>query len=282
VILLKGNFSLLSQYLGLLNIYVKKFLIIIGLFFGSIAIGSCSVTDVSEGNSCILSEIQFTSNTKLVFTTISGGQVYQLKQEFTDEDGEVITLASFQYQYFTDSLVVRNQLATSRKFPFMTVKFEEGRAKRVQKFFGGSGVRLIHEIDYSNDDLILIDLYREASDGRILYAGYSNYYTDEKGNITRNVRYLVDRQDPSIFSKFEDTTFEYDDYSSPQQNLFLPFFTDTNFPDVRFFSQNNILEEQDESGSGNYQYGYNEFGNMTSMIQPDGSPVYFRYIGCEN
>lgn len=130
---------------------------------------------------------------------------------------------------------MRNQLETELRFPYMTVSFEDERPKRVEKYFGGSGVRLIHEIDYSNNDRILIDLYREASDGQILYAGYSNYFTDEKGNITRNERFFADREDPSVFNKFEDITFEYDAAVSPQQNLFLPFFTDTNFPDARFF-----------------------------------------------
>ncbi len=229
-----------------------------------------------------MSEIQFAENSRLVFTTISGGQIYQLRQEFLREDDDPLVVAAFQFQYFVDSLVVRNQLESELRFPYMTVKFEVDKPKRVEKYFGGSGVRLIHEIDYSNTDRILIDLYREASDGQILYAGYSNYFTDENGNITRNERFFADRDDPSIFEKFEDVTFEYDEFQSPQMNLFLPFFTDTNFPDARFFSPNNVLAVRSDSNVFNYQYSYDRFGNMTSMIQPDGTPVYYRYIGCSN
>ena len=176
-----------------------------------IAIASCTVNNATPENSCILSEIQFAENSRLVFTTISGGQIYQLRQELLREDEDPLVAAAFQFQYFVDSLVVRNQLEEDLKYPYMTVKFEEDKPKRVEKYFGGSGVRLIHE-----------------------------------------------------------------------KNLFLPFFTDTNFPDARFFSPNNVLLARNESGTFNYQYGYDEFGNMTSMIQPDGTPVYYRYIGCGN
>ncbi len=252
------------------------------VFLGCIlvALHGCTVNNAPPENSCILNEIQFAEDSRLIFTTISGGQIYQLRQEFLREDADPLVVASFQFQYFVDSLVVKNQLETELRFPYMTVSFEDERPKRVEKYFGGSGVRLIHEIDYSNNDRILIDLYREASDGQILYAGYSNYFTDQNGNITRNERFFADREDPSIFNKFEDITFEYDAAVSPQQNLFLPFFTDTNFPDARFFSPNNVLLARNESGVFNYQYSYDDFGNMTSMIQPDGTPVYFRYIGC--
>ena len=260
----------------------KEPALLVTAILAQIAIASCTVNNATPENSCILSEIQFAENSRLVFTTISGGQIYQLRQEFLREDDEPLVVAAFQFQYFVDSLVVRNQLEQELRFPFMTVKFEDEKPKRVEKYFGGSGVRLIHEMDYSKTDKILIDLYREASDGQILYAGYSNYFTDENGNIIRNERFFADREDPTVFEKFEDVTFEYDDFQSPQKNLFLPFFTDTNFPDARFFSPNNVLLARNENGTFNYQYGYDEFGNMTSMIQPDGTPVYYRYIGCGN
>jgi len=242
----------------------------------------CAVNNSQLENSCILSEIQFSENNTLKFITISGGRIYQIKQEFVNDDDEVVVLAFFQFNYYIDSLVVINQFAENQKFPYMTVQFDGDRPLRVQKFFGASGVRLIHEMDYSNEDRILVDLYREASDGQILFAGYSNYYTDVAGNVTRNERYFVDRDDPSIFTKFEDISFVYDQFNSPQQNLYLPFFTDTNFPDVRFFSPNNITQVHDEESVENYQYNYDQFGNMTSMIQPDGSPIYYRYIACGN
>lgn len=266
--------------MGSSGLFVKK-LLLNTLLIGLLVSAGCTVNNDVSTNSCILSEIQFSETSSLKFITVSGGQTYQIKQEFYRED-EVLTVAFFQFTYFTDSMVVRNQLTDIQKFPYMTVKFEDERPKRVEKFFGGSGVRLIHEMDYTNDNRILVNLFREASDGRVLYAGYSNYFTDNEGNITRNERYLVNRDDPSVFEKFEDVSFEYDSFTSPQQNLFLPFFTDTNFPDVRFFSPNNILAIQGDEGVENYQYSYDNFGNMTSMIQPDGSPIYFKYIGCDN
>lgn len=242
---------------------------------------SCSVNDSdSERNTeCILQQIQFDEFNSLNFKTISGGRIYNLNQEFTLE-GETKTVASFLFKYFADSIAVQDQNDPFSILPFLSVKLNDDKPIRVVKFFSNAGVKLIHELDYFSNNLIRIDLFREASDGGILYVGYSNYHLNEDGNVFRNERFSADRSDTTQFSKFEDRFYTYDNYSNPQKNLYLPFFADTNFPDVKFFSANNILSftEEDQTFQFEYEYGTNE--NIVSQTLPDGQSIFFRYVNC--
>lgn len=246
-----------------------------------ITAGSCSIvnTESEEISDCILEEIQFDQFNTLKFQTISGGRIYQIRQELTIED-ETKTVASFQFNYFKDSLSVVDQLNGSTVQPFLTVILEDDKPKKITRFFSTAGVRLIHEVSYPESSLIRTDLTRVASTGDTLYVGYSNYHTGTGGNILRNERFRADDDEPSGFIKIEDRIYTYDDNPSPQENLFLPFFSDTNFPDVKFFSPNNILSYTEDGQTFEFSYEYGESNHPVSMTLPFGQSVFFGYVNC--
>ena len=248
--------------------------------FTFILLISCSLEDVEKNEACILEEVQFDDYNRLKFTTISGGKIYQVKQEFTFE-GETDVVASFQFTYFKDSLVIRNQLeSTPTKLPFISVKFEGDRPLEVIKYFPSSDVKLIHEFDYSVDNRIRINLTRVASNGQSLFAAFANYYIDSKGNVFQLESYALDRETATEFVKVEDRTFIYDSYQSPMQGMFLPFFAGNYLPDVKFFSRNNVLEIRENEQNARYEYEYGENDNTLTQVQPNGQPVYFSYVNC--
>jgi hypothetical protein len=259
---------------------------VIYLFMGSILLlftNSCSLlgSDNEEIADCILEEIRFDEFNSLRFQTISGGRIYRITQQFIEDD-EVIITGSYQFNYYSDRIVITDQENPDTPLPFMTIDLENDRPVRILRYFATAGVRLYHDFSYPEDDLIRIDLTREASTGDVLYVGYSLYYLNGNGNIIRNERFRADEEDPDVFNKIEDRTFTYDDFQSPQENLYLPFFAASNFPDVKFFSENNILSftDSEENQTFQYQYQYGENNSTVSQILPTGQSIQFEYVNC--
>lgn len=242
---------------------------------------SCSVngSESEQKNECILQEIQFDEFNSLKLQTISGGRIYRLSQEFTFE-GETKIVESFLYKYFPDSIAILDQNDPYSLYPYISVRLKDQKPIKVVKFFSNSGVRLMHKFDYSENNIIRIDLTRIVSTGEVFYEGYSNYYMDSDRNVIRNESYAADRNNSGQFKKYEDRVYVYDNYSSPQQHLYLPFFVNRNFPDVKFFSDNNILSftEDEEIFQFQNEYGMNE--NLVSQTLPNGQSVFFKYVNC--
>lgn len=244
-------------------------------------VNSCSLlgSEDEEIINCILEEIRFDEFNSLNFQTLSGGKIYSVTQQFIDED-EVTVTASFQFSYNGDNIIITDQENPDTPLPFMTVEIEDDRPVHVQRNFALAGVQLLYDISYPDDNSIRIDLTRVASTGDVLYIGYSLYHLNGNGNVTRNERFRADEEDPEVLEKIEDRTFTYDDFPSPQKNLYLPFFADTNFPDAKFFSENNILTftENNQSFQFQYQYGVNN----TTVVQtlPSGQSIQFEYVNC--
>lgn len=243
---------------------------------------SCSPFHEEANEACILESIRFDQHNTLRFLTVSGGNIYQVNQEFMFK-GETKLVASFQFTYFMDSLIVRDQLYPDPKgTPFLSVKFEDEKPVRVIKYFAASEVKLIHSISYPEPDLIRVDLVRVASTGDVLHVGYSNYHLDSAGNVLRNQRFGVDPDDPSRFILYEDRFFTYDEYPSPQRYLYLPFFADTNFPDVKFFSANNILSFEEDGSIYSFDYEYGSMRNTLTQTLPGGHEIKFGYVNCSD
>ncbi|MFT4738438.1 MAG: hypothetical protein ACI8QD_000150 [Cyclobacteriaceae bacterium] len=241
---------------------------------------SCTDGDISKHDNCILSTIQFDDFNKLQFTTVSGGQIYYVRQTFTFE-GETKTVAFYQFTYFEDSLVIKDQLAqVSSLTPYISVKFEDEKPIQVVRFFNSSGVKLVHDFDYSQKDRLQVSLTRVASNGQSLFAAYANYHMNSAGNVSRIERFGIDPDDRSVFILNEDRVFSYDDFKSPVKGYYLPFFTDTNLPDVKFFSTNNVLSIAENNTTARYEYIYDASNNTTAQIPPSGQPVIFSYLNC--
>ncbi len=262
--------------------YLRASAVLLAPALAILLILSCTPFHEEPSEACILESIQFDQHNTLRILTISGGNVYQVNQEFTFE-GETKQVASFQFTYFKDSLIVRDRLYPDPKgTPFLSVRFDDERPVRVIKYFAASAVRLIHSISYPESDLIRVDLVRVASTGDILHVGYSNYHLDSGGNVLRNQRFGVDPDDPSRFILYEDRFFTYDEYPSPQRYLYLPFFADTNFPDVKFFSANNILSFEEDGRAYEFDYEYGTERNTLTQILPGGHEIKFGYVNCSD
>jgi len=245
-------------------------------------LGSCSIleSDEDKQNECILEEIQFDPFNSLKFQTISGGRIYRIIQEFTPKDGETQIKGSFLFKYFPDKIVVTDQQDPISPFPFMTIEMENDKPTTVTRYFTSAGVLLFHEFSYPENDLIRIDMTREASTGDVLYVGYSLYHTAPDGNIVRNERFRATDDDPSGFRKLEDRRYSYDGSNSPQKELWLPFFGSSNFPDVKFFSENNILSFTENNQTFQYNYQYDERNRPVTQTLPSGQIIEFSYINC--
>lgn len=252
---------------------VWSYLIVL-LFF--IMISGCD-EEISQAP-CILEEIILDEFNSLKFRTISGGRVYQLVQEFTLE-GQVDTIAYFQYVYFLDSLVVLNLLDPGQR-PYMSVSFENERPIEVLRYFTSTGVLLYFDFEY-NEANLRINLTRIASNGDRLLATYAIYHYDENENIERVEQFGIDQEDRSNFVVIQNRTFNYDNESSPLKNLYLPFFANANVPSVEFFSTNNIISVKDENGRIEIDYQFNEFNKVVKQINPDGTELNYGYLNCQ-
>ena len=226
---------------------------------------------------CILNEIELDEFNTLQYFTISGGRVYQLRQLF-DNGVERDTLAFFQYTYFLDSLVVTNQLDPSLR-PYMSVRYEGERILQVVRYFTSSGVLLLFDFEYG-DAIVTVNLTRVASNGDELFATYANYYFDDADNVVRIEQFGIDEDDRSQFVLTQDRRFTYDNFVSPLEGLLLPFFANANVPGVEFFSKNNIIVVEDEDERIEIDYIYNEFGNVTRQLNPDGTELGYGYVNC--
>ena len=230
---------------------------------------------------CILERIQFDDFNSLKFVTISGGQVYQVTQEF-ELNAEVRELVFFQFTYFEDSIVVINQSdPIITKYPYLWVNLKDGRPEKVVRFFSQSAVRLTHTFDYSQNNRIRISIERLASTGELLRAGYGDYFFDDAGNVTRLVIFGIDPDDRSQLIQVSDQSFTYDGFKSPVKGLYLPWFNATQLPDPRFFSSNNILTVSENNDVGRYRYDYGENDQVQENVQPDGRPIKFTYVNCD-
>lgn len=242
---------------------------------------SCSVnsSESEPDTECILQEIKFDDFNSLKFRTISGGRIFNLTQEFTS-NGETEIVESFQFRYAPDSIAIQDQNDPFSIYPFVSVRLENERPVQVVKFFSPQGVRLIHDIDYSDPNQIRIDLTRIVSFGDEFYEGYSIYHLDSNGNVIRNERFETILNEPGEFIKFEDRFYIYDNFRNPQQNLYLPFFADRNFPDVKFFSPNNIQSFTENEQLFQFQNIYGDDHNLVSQILPSGQSIRFGYVNC--
>lgn len=242
---------------------------------------SCSVvgSDNEAVPDCYLEEIRFDEVNSLQFQTISGGQIYRMSRLYT-VDGETNTLDSYQFNYFEDSLAVIDQGNSSSTEPFLSIRFDGNKPIEVIRYFYSAGVKLFHHIEYFDEDSIRIDLSRLDSTGDLLYFGYAIYHMNPDGNVARNERFRADPDDSTSVSKIEDRTFTYDSFPSPQENLFLPYFADANFADVKFFSDNNILSFSESNQTYEYQYEYGSDENVITQILPSGQSLSFSYANC--
>lgn len=257
----------------------RQMSVIILLFFLTSILISCGVSDVKTdiGNSLILEEIQFDHFNTLKFTTLSGGRIYRLQQEFAYE-GETRIEASFKFNYFQDSIVVIDQLNPVTRLPYLSVKLQDNRPIQVVRYFAAVDVQLIHNITYTPENDIRIDLTRIASNGDEFHVGYAIYHFNSNGNVLNNKHYFFDRDSPGDFEKSTDKIYTYDNYVNPQMELYLPFFNNIGFPHVQFFSKNNILSVKDSIQTSFYDYEYGNDNQVLTQELPNGQTLYFRYL----
>lgn len=252
-------------------------LILLSLF----VLSSCNLvgSESNDETECYLSKIQFNEFNSLNFKTISGGRVYSLNQELT-VDGETSTTASFKFTYGKETIDIVDQLSSHPFNPYMSVNLKEDLPVRVIRYFNSVGVQLIHEISYPEENRIRVDLTREASTGNVLYVGYSNYNLDDDGNVVRQQQFRANDDNPSEFSTILDRFYSYDDKPSPQDNLYLPFFSNVNFPNPEFFSSNNIISYTEDGQTFQFTYDYGPDDEVIRQIRPAGNEILFGYANC--
>lgn len=264
-------------------IYIHHGKSVLLVICSALFLNSCSLveTDREQFDNCILSEIKYDQYNSLKFQTISGGRIYRATQEFT-LDGEDVTVSAYQFKYSPGKITIINEGEPYSPKPFMTVEHDDFKPTQIERHFFKSGVTLYHDISYPQEDIIRIEITREISTGDLFLFGYAIYQVNSDGNIIRNERYLADRNNPSVLEKVQDRFFSYDNYPSPQIDLYLPFFTSVNFPDVKFFSSNNILSFTENNQEFQFQYKYGENNNTLSQSLPLGQSIEFKYVNCDN
>jgi hypothetical protein len=250
-------------------------LFIILLFTGCDLVQSDNETDTE----CYLDRIQFNEFESLNFQTISGGRVYTLTQELI-VDGEPSVTASFQFNYKKNSIRVVNRTDPHPINPYMQITLEDDRPVEVIRYFNSVGVILTHDITYPEQNRIRVDLTREASTGDVLYVGYSDYQLDNSGNVVRQQQFRASDDDPESFTTIFDRFYSYDDNPNPQDDLYLPFFANVNFPDTRFFSSNNITSYTENGETFSFDYDYGPRGEVIRQVQPTGVEILFGYANC--
>lgn len=241
---------------------------------------SCDInSSTPDTDSCILSSIQFDAINTIHISTVSGGKIFEVFQE-ANIDGETEIVASFRFIYQPDSISIRNLLSSGDQFQSLGIKLEDDRPVQVIKSFSGQGIQLIHDVTYPSNQLVRVDLTRIASNGDSLIVGFSNYHKDNNGNVRRYERYSADRSNPEFFTLEEDLIFTYDDFESPVNGYYLPFFNNTGFPDARFFSNGNITSISQDSSTVFFENEYGREGQLLSQKQVNGPVVFFEYANC--
>lgn len=234
-----------------------------------------------EQTECYLSRIQFNEFDSLNFRTISGGRVYSLTQEST-VDGETSITALFQFSYQQESIRVVDQMDPHPVNPYMAITLEDDRPVEVVRYFNSIGVVLTHEISYPEMNRIRVDLTREASTGDVLYIGYADYRLDDNGNVVRLQQFRADEDNPSEFTPMLDRFYTYDDNPNPQDDLYLPFFANVNFPTLTFFSSNNILSYTENGQTFKFDYAYGPNREVVRQTRPAGNEILFGYANCSD
>lgn len=231
--------------------------------------------------SCLLEEVQFDEFSSLRYITISGGQIYEVRQIFDDGE-EVRTLETFRFEHYPDSLAIKRLSSPNMRLPYMHVLFENELPQKVVRFFPSEGVQLVHTFDYSDPTRIRITLDRIASTGDVLRAGYGDYFLDENGNVSRLNTFGIDQFNyGGDLVEYLDQSFTHDDFRNPVQGFFLPFFNPVALPDPRFFNNNNIISINDQNGSSifyNHEYGLRE--ETLRSTDSQGGFLEFTYINC--
>lgn len=242
---------------------------------------SCSLVRNKEDNvpECYLEEIRYDEYNSLRFQTISGGQLYRISRLFT-VDGQANVQADYRFSYSKDSLTVLDRTLPFANTPFMAITYENQQPRKVARYFYSSGVTLFHDIAYFGEDSIRVDLSRLDSIGDLLYFGYAVYHMNEEGNVIRNVRFRADAEDSTAVTKIEDRVYTYDTYPSPHEDLLIPFFGDAGFPDVQYFSANNILTFSENNQIFEYRYEYGPDDNVLTQRVPQGQSLSFSYANC--
>ncbi len=244
------------------------------------AIISCD-EDITPATDCILEGIQLDESNSILFTTISGGLIYEVKQQLTLED-ETRTLVSFRFNYFEDSIAIINQSSSvSSQFPHLWINLRENRPVKVVRYFAQSDVQLIHTFDYFDPSKIRIKLDRVASNGSLLKAGYGDYFIDDNGNVIRLTLFGIDPDNSAEFIMTSDRTYSYDEFKNPTKGLYLPYFNATSLPDPRFISNNNILSTNEGSNFVALVHQYGAKSQVTQSREPNGSVLQYSYINCE-
>ena len=154
------------------NIFISHgkyfFLLLIPVLF----LMSCSILSSEENQTtgCILQEIKYDEFNSLKFQTILGGRMYTVSQEFADND-KVSIVASYQFRYSENRITVIDQKNSNALYPYLSIELEGESPKQILRYFPLSGVLLFHDFSYPEENLIRVDLTREASTGDILYVG---------------------------------------------------------------------------------------------------------------
>lgn len=257
--------------------------ILIALISFHFLFNSCGLieSENNEETECYLSKIQFNEFDSLNFRTINGGVVYSLTQELT-VDGETSVTASFQFNYSDGSIRIVDQMNLHPTNPYMRVTLENERPVEVIRYFNSVAVELIHEISYPEENKIRTDLTRMASTGDVLYIGYAEYTFDNDGNVVRLQQFRANDENPSDFTTILDRFYTYDGNPNPQNGLYLPFFTNVDFPNPIFFSQNNMLSYTEDGQTFQFEYAYGPDGEVIRQTRPAGNDILFGYANCSD
>jgi len=245
-----------------------------------IFITSCSEDDGEPTYSCLLSRIVYDQTGSLKLETISGGKIYQMKEQYL-EASRYKTLVTYGFKYPLNEVVIDN-LSDDTSTPLIHAYSENGRPVKVERYFSDSGVTLTHVITYEGA-VVRDELNWRAKSGATLKYGYSEYYLDVNGNVENYKQFNYDIEDQSIITQTEDIQFEYDESDSPWAGLYFPLFLNIGMADVKFFSKNNIVNIFDKQASQRYDYQYNQNGLPTLLsISGSSNEVAFKYINCED
>ena len=239
---------------------------------------SCAEQEGQPEFNCLLRRIVYDQSGSLLLETVSGGKIYQMKEQYY-EGGKYQTLVPYKFKIPMTQVLI-DDLSDDSTVPLITVFLENERPVKVEKYFSDSGVTLTHIITYEGAQ-IRDQLNWQAKSGEKLKYGYADYFLDANGNVVNYKQFNYDIEDQSIITQTEDIQFEYDDSESPWDGLYFPFFANIGMVDIKFFSKNNIVNIYNKSASQRYDYQYNQSGLPTLLsVSGSANEVEFEYINC--